>query len=39
MNSKELLTKEDFGSNCIDQFYYEEDNKNICLSVVLMVFM
>lgn len=27
MNSKELLTKEDFGSNCIDQFYYEEDNK------------
>ena len=28
VNSKELLTKEDFGSNCIDQFYYEEDNKN-----------
>ena len=27
VNSKELLTKEDFGSNCIDQFYYEEDNK------------
>ena len=25
VNSKELLTKEDFGSNCIDQFYYEED--------------
>ena len=21
-----------FGSNCIDQFYYEEDGKNICLS-------
>ena len=21
------LQKEDFGSNCIDQFYYEEDNK------------
>lgn len=27
VNSKELLAKEDFGSNCIDQFYYEEDNK------------
>ena len=27
VNSKELLTKEDFGSNCIYQFYYEEDNK------------
>ena len=27
VNSKELLTKEDFGSNCIDQFYYDEDNK------------
>ena len=27
VNSKELLTKEDFGSNCIDRFYYEEDNK------------
>jgi len=27
VNSKELLTKEDSGSNCIDQFYYEEDNK------------
>ena len=27
VNSKELLTKEDFGSNCLDQFYYEEDNK------------
>ena len=27
VNSKELLIKEDFGSNCIDQFYYEEDNK------------
>ena len=27
VNSNELLTKEDFGSNCIDQFYYEEDNK------------
>ena len=27
VNSKELLTKEDFGSNCIDQFYYEENNK------------
>ena len=27
VNSQELLTKEDFGSNCIDQFYYEEDNK------------
>ena len=27
VTSKELLTKEDFGSNCIDQFYYEEDNK------------
>ena len=27
VNSKELLTKEDFESNCIDQFYYEEDNK------------
>ena len=27
VNSKELLTKEDFGSNCIDQFYDEEDNK------------
>ena len=27
VNGKELLTKEDFGSNCIDQFYYEEDNK------------
>ena len=27
VNSKELLTKEDFGSNSIDQVYYEEDNK------------
>ena len=31
VNSKELLTKEDFGSNCIDQFYYEEDNKKYML--------
>ena len=27
VNSKELLTKEDFGSYCIYQFYYDEDNK------------
>lgn len=27
VNSKELLIKDDFGSNCIDQFYYEEDDK------------
>ena len=27
VNINELLKKEDFGYNCIDQFYYEEDNK------------
>lgn len=26
-DSKALLTNEEFGSNCIDQFYYEEDGK------------
>lgn len=26
-NSKALITNEDFGSNVIDQFYYEEDSK------------
>lgn len=27
LNAKPLLITDDFGSNCIDQFYYEEDNK------------
>lgn len=26
-NSKPLLTNEEFGSNCIDQFYYEDNGK------------
>lgn len=26
-NSKPLLTNEEFGSNCIDQFFFEEDGK------------
>ena len=39
LNAKPLLITDDFGSNCIDQFYYEEDGKNICLSGVSTVFM
>ena len=27
LNAKPLLITDDFGSNCIDQFYYEEDGK------------
>lgn len=27
LNAKPLLITDDFGSNCIDQFYYEEDKK------------
>lgn len=27
LNAKPLLITDDFGSNCIDQFYYEEDSK------------
>lgn len=27
LNAKPLLKTDDFGSNCIDQFYYEEDKK------------